>query len=413
MLAFIHRGHQEAGFFVHALAAFARERRIAPLPKNRRTDDARYVCIVPVHHFGMLAKQEGVPHYTDIEPEIFADVRAGRAVILFDMCNAGTDFQPALFETLYAWVEANDLPAGRVIWLAANRALADRARLLAGMRANLIDFAYFDFFVRATAWRFSPWSDARLLDAEADAAVAHLLDPAAKDRLLLCLAATPKLHRALAFAALQHHGLVDRAIASFPGAAYAANPALQAATRHFIEDNPLLGYLARPLQALATIGDLRADDFAERGKALWPKIDPATYTRTCFSLVLESEFSDGRIVRVTEKLTKAFCMGHPVLVLGNPGAIALMRELGFQDWDGVLDRSSETITDPAERFEAVLREVLRQSLAIGADRAAWLARTRAVSEHNLRHALSGDLLNQHVAAYDDKLIALLTGLVAG
>jgi hypothetical protein len=115
--------------------------------------------------------------------------------------------------------------------------------------------------------------------------------------------------------------------------------------------------------------------------------------------------------RITEKTTKAFCMGHPALVMGNPGAIAQMTRLGFQDWDHVLDRTADAVADPAKRFAAIIAELLRQVAALRSDPASWLDRTREVSSWNIRHAFGGGLLARYIALHDVPIMRRLRALI--
>lgn len=417
MLPIISRGHTESGFYAHAVMSQMPQRQLERLPGNMPTREARYVCLVPVRDYHRMlrsfARDHKEWHYSDLEPEILGDVRAGRAVIMLDLCNEGPSYAPQIFDELYDWIEAEALPAGRVVWLAQNRYMAEAARLHAGMRSNLVRFEYFDFFVRVMAWLFSPYAAEPLLGRDVDAMVERLLSPATRDRLLLCLNATPRLHRVLTVAALHHNRLIDGCLVSFPGLQYVKEGASIDNVTQFVEHSPVLHYLRPDLEAVRGWENLQVDSFEEKGNALFAKIDPRPYERTFFSLVTESDFSDGTIDRVSEKIAKAFCMGHPALLVGNPASIKFMTELGFQDWDGVLDRSVETISSPAERFQAVMEDVKRQTARIVEDKIAWMNATREVSAFNLRHAMTGGMFDAYVAKYDRPLVERLQALIAG
>jgi hypothetical protein len=157
---------------------------------------------------------------------------------------------------------------------------------------------------------------------------------------------------------------------------------------------------------------LNVDSFEEKGNALVNKIDPTPYERSFISLVTETDFSDGLIDRVTEKIAKAYCMGHPTLVLGNPYSVNFMTTLGFQDWNDVLDRSAEAMLDPAHRFEMVMHEVLRQAARIRSNPEAWLGSVREVGAYNIRHAVSGKFLGDCIIHMDRPLVDQLAKLIA-
>jgi hypothetical protein len=157
----------------------------------------------------------------------------------------------------------------------------------------------------------------------------------------------------------------------------------------------------------------KADHFGERGNSLAFMIDPAIYERTFLSLVTETDFSDSRVGRVTEKLTKAYCMGHPALLVGNANSVRFLTAFGFQDWNGILDRTAESVLDPADRFELVIHEVLRQISRIRNDKETWLASVREVGIHNVHHAVSGSFLNEYVNSVDMQVVARLLADVNG
>jgi hypothetical protein len=416
MLPVIHRGHEQGGFLLHGLLSQTRTHLVRRLPGNARSDDARYACIVPVRDYHRMAsatvRPQGGWHYSDLEPEILADIRAGRAVVVLDLTNEGPAYVPRIFDELYKWVDDNALPAGRVVWLAQNRAMAEKARAHAGMRSNLVRFEYHDFFVRAMAWLFSGYCEDPLLGRDADRMSARLLDAARKDKLLLCLNATPRLHRVLSVAALLHNNLIEESLVSFAGLQYVKEGDSIAAVTQFVDANPRLQYLRPALEQVQGMADLRVDSFDEKGNALFAKVDPAPYERSFFSLVTESDFSDGMIDRVSEKIAKAYAMGHPSLVMGNPGSVKFMTELGFRDWNDVLDRSGEAQSDPAARFEMVFREVLRQAAQARANPQAWVDSVREVADYNIRHAMGGGMFDAYVAKYDAPLVARLKALVS-
>lgn len=85
----------------------------------------------------------------------------------------------------------------------------------------------------------------------------------------------------------------------------------------------------------------------------------SSYTATFSSVVTETEFTSGSVLRVTEKTVKPFCMGHPVIVIGNPHSLRLMRDLGFQSFGGIFDEAYDDISNPVDRFDAVIQTLIR------------------------------------------------------
>ena len=419
MLSILFRGHDEPGFFAHGVGMRAGQNPLRILPGNQRTAEARYACLVVVRDYFRLRAGAAAPdswHYSALEPSILADVRAGRAVLVFDLSNEGPAYDADIFGELYAWVEANGLPPGRCLWLAQNRLMAAAAGAHVGPRAALIDFEHYDYFVKLMAWNFSPTGCAAT-EGGASAGGApgntgRLFDVARKDKLLLCLNATPRLGRVLTMAALLRHQLMGQSLVSFPGMRYVKSGVSLEAVFDYLRRHPKLEALTPWIQVVDRMPSLRVDSFQEQGNALVEKIDRNVYERTFFSLVTESDFSESSIQRVTEKTVKAFCMGHPTLIVGNPRSIDLMRGYGFEDWSHVLDRTADSISEPALRFNGVMAEVLRQKERIKADPGAWLGSVHEVSTHNHRYAASGAFLRRYVDTVDQRLIDKMTALVA-
>jgi hypothetical protein len=413
VLPIIFRGHDQAGFFAHALGLSPGKSPVTVLPGNQRSGELRYACMIVVKdYFRMRATvaDRGEWHYSRIEPAILDDVRAGRAILVFDLCNEGPAYDAEIFSELYSWIEANRLPAGRCVWLAQNRLIAAAAQAHAGQRANLVHFEYYDYFIKIMAWVFSPLSP-EVLGADSDRYVARLFDAARKDKLLLCLNATPRLPRVLTVAALRHHQLMDESIVSFPGMQYVKSGASIDEVLSFLKANPSLEYLRPSIDAVARMPQIKVDDFQEQGNALVEKIDPVVYERTFFSLVTESDLGHGQIQRVTEKTAKSFCMGHPTLVVGNAHSAECMTGYGFRDWSDVLNRSADTMENPATRFELIFDEVLRQIARIKVDPQAWLDGVREVGAYNFQYAVSGNFLANFIKNTDLKIVDRLAACV--
>src|SRR5215831_1399181 len=117
--------------------------------------------------------------------------------MVFDLSNEGPAYDRHIFEELYSWIEANSLPPGRCVCLTQNQAIAKAARAHCGARSELVRFEYYCYFAKLLSWIFSPYSQEQVLGSDPEEAAARLFDFARKDKLLLCLNATPRLQRVL------------------------------------------------------------------------------------------------------------------------------------------------------------------------------------------------------------------------
>lgn len=115
--------------------------------------------------------------------------------------------------------------------------------------------------------------------------------------------------------------------------------------------------------------------------------DLPQHDETWFSVVTESEMRE-RPSRITEKPCKPLVNFHPLIFLGNPGSLPLLRDLGFETFDGFFDESYDHEADPKRRFAMVYDQVLALSRA---DETELSRRSDEVAErlvHNARWGLT-------------------------
>lgn len=408
MLAFIFRGHDYQGFFAQACLLDDNQEILGLLEGNRAHADARYVCVVSVldawRVIRPLARQRGVAYFGDtIEPAVLADVRAGRALLVFDICNEGPVFHKDVFDALHRYAAEKAIPIPRMVWLSQNRAVeaAYHATYQVPAAYSMI-FESYDFHIKNMASMFARQGGAGEGVAAHEAA---MFDAGTKDRLLLCLNATPRAHRVVTVAALMHRGVFAESLVSFAGRWHGKDVDIgdDAEVAPFLAAYPALAYLRADCEAVMGLRDLRVDQFSETGNALYDKIDVEPYRRTFFSLVTETEVTAGAVDRVTEKLIKAFCLGHPAMVVGNPRALRFVTELGFQDFAPVIGRDYDSEVDPARRMQMVFDQVAVLCATIRRDPARWLGAVREIGAHNARLAMSGRMLAAYMAMYDRKV----------
>jgi hypothetical protein len=84
----------------------------------------------------------------------------------------------------------------------------------------------------------------------------------------------------------------------------------------------------------------------------------AEYNHSWFSVATETEMRP-YLSRITEKSVKPLANFHPMFVLGNPGALAMIRSYGFVTFGEVFDESYDDELDPRRRFDLVYEQVVR------------------------------------------------------
>ncbi len=122
--------------------------------------------------------------------------------------------------------------------------------------------------------------------------------------------------------------------------------------------------------------------------ALAAMVEPQDSAATRFSLVTETEMSRGEIRRFTEKSMKPAALGHPFLILGNPGALAeLTATFGLASFPDLFDESYDGFAEPARRMACALRSVREIARTPKEARAALFAPARARALANQRMIL--------------------------
>jgi hypothetical protein len=110
-------------------------------------------------------------------------------------------------------------------------------------------------------------------------------------------------------------------------------------------------------------------------------IETNHFTDSYCNIVLETHFdADGSGgAFLTEKTFKAIKHGQPFVVVGCPGSLAALRDLGYRTFDHAIDNSYDSIQNNTERWIAV-RSTIAQLKS--QDLHAWFESCRADIEHN-------------------------------
>lgn len=80
---------------------------------------------------------------------------------------------------------------------------------------------------------------------------------------------------------------------------------------------------------------------------------------TYFSLVNETLFENGNVRFLTEKLFKPIMHKHPFVLVSTPFSLQMLRDQGYQTFDGIIDESYDKELDDAKRLILLASEVDR------------------------------------------------------
>jgi hypothetical protein len=88
---------------------------------------------------------------------------------------------------------------------------------------------------------------------------------------------------------------------------------------------------------------------------------PELFVQSKFSIVVETE-AENREYHITEKTLKCLVTGHPFVVIGTPGYLNFIRDMGFVTCNHLFPEDYDEINDLGERINAVI--TLAKSLQI-------------------------------------------------
>ena len=142
--------------------------------------------------------------------------------------------------------------------------------------------------------------------------------------------------------------------------------------------------------------------------------DSSDYVQTAIEVVLETVFDDTKW-HLTEKTLRPIACGHPFILVGTPGSLQYLKRYGFQTFGKYIDESYDSIQDPVQRLEAVVK--LMQSIANLPDQQKQTLHTQLadICKFNKDRFFSKEFFNQVVDEFKinvDRGFSLITDSVA-
>jgi hypothetical protein len=329
-----------------------------------------------------------------IPDSVWTKVRAGRGVVLFDASMEGRLHDPQRSQALHRFAEQVGAPPGCCIYLTQDRTYGqDYAawRQSQGLSAPMKVLNY-DYWIRRFLWDYEKGGQA----AYAERLEGFRARPGSRQRRFMSLNRTPRPTKTLFVLRLMRDGLWDQGFVSFGGFEWAGaldegglvDVEKELRRKPGFED--LANELRPHLRTLHGMGPvLFGGKPGRRTDSRFTPEDEALeeYGQSWFSVVTETEMLD-RPSRITEKPLKALFNFHPLIVLGNPGALKLIRDLGFQTFPDLFDESYDEEPDPRRRFDMVYAEVERLCRMDEADLAARIGRITETLEFNARWGMT-------------------------
>ena len=325
------------------------------------TPDRLHVfCVAVADHndFYTLGKSE---HVFSRQVTEFANINSHpRSLLVIDGATEGWPFDAGLFMDFHESLKSLGVDPRRVVIISTNY-LLDTAysEWVAQTAYTPINFFIYDY------WCFRVAGELKN-SAKFHGRTTEIFDVDFNvDRKILSLNRMPKAHRAAVILKLLDCGELDSSLVSFmPDHAVIT----EKETDDLLAYYRLLGWstltelLDRQWSNFVSRLPLTVDQGAETEylSYVFGEILSTDYSRVGFTVITESDFGIANVDRVTEKPFKAVANRCPYLLVGQPNQLRRMEALGFESYP-MFDNSYDTIVEPNQRLDAILREVDRLS----------------------------------------------------
>ena len=169
-----------------------------------------------------------------------------------------------------------------------------------------------------------------------------------RSKIYTCLNRMDKPFRKLFASSLWYHGMADNGYFSYTGMRYQREY-----NEHLIDPVYKWGHHWHNVDQLFDNFTMhipfKADDLDDNGHNNHKLIDPRFYQDAYVNFVVETHFSKNNVF-LTEKTFKPILNLQPFIIVGAPGSLKLLKELGYETFDDWIDESYDKIRNDEERM---------------------------------------------------------------
>jgi hypothetical protein len=362
------------------------------------THDPPYCCFFPVLQIWRLDEKaclaNGIQHFTDgLSPQIKTDIKGGKCKLILDYANEGIHYSESLEKIFLNLIDILQPADQGIIFVQQNRVIRNSNLELfkESIIYQKIRFLHYDYFIKLIIDRITN-NPAVLLDKSMNYPYYEDFIKQ-KNKILLCLNATPRPHRIFIYSYLKQKEYAPQSLLSFHG--FGTLKGL-GEKNNFINSfsQSYLGLLLKRINnndSLEQIIDRLLPEYIVNDKReqypnnLADDISPYLYKSSFFSVVTESDYADNSIQRITEKTIKAFAQGHPAIIVGNPHSLELVADLGFRLFENVVNPAYDLIDNPVERLKVILETIDKIALYISKNPEDFANKIYETSRFNCEH----------------------------
>jgi hypothetical protein len=214
----------------------------------------------------------------------------------------------------------------------------------------------------------------------------HVYEPGPREKLFLSFNRAARLHRCMLMAHFFQNSWVWRSHVSFAGN-FENNP-WKLNFNHLPSDHFLRVYLEANKHRLPLV--LNMTDGWDN-PVVFKNNDQAYFKTSYLSIVTETLYEQTEIFGnweefpgtfFSEKIFKPIMMKHPFILVGRPGNLARLRQLGYKTFAPFIDESYDDEKNGERRMQKIVNEMRRLSEFSTPDWIAWQKNIREIVEHN-------------------------------
>ena len=289
-----------------------------------------------------------------VHPKVLEDVRNNRALIVLLQQHEGhsgiPDYGSNDYCILQSWIECHDLPGQNVVYIHGNLRGAELAKL-AGCTARVENVSVFEHWIHHN------------LQEKPLPFMPHPETP-----LYMCLNRRARPHRRYLLDQLYCHNLHEKGIVSY-----------------HIEDMEFFKYYINNFES-PSVEYFQNNPRREVDVSLdinqANNLNPEFHSQTFLHLNTET-LHDNRGIFFSEKIFKPIIAGQPFLLLGNPGSLKMLHNMGYKTFSDWWDESYDSDTNWHSRTDTVV-QILKHLDTLGLDRLVEMRQEmQPVLQHNI------------------------------